>query len=153
MSENINFERRLHMRARFDETLYTGNKEIDEQHKELIGRIDKLLLLCENEKPAKREAITLLDYLADYTDYHFAEEEKLQEELGYPGIVEHKKKHEELRQTVRDLHEMLAEQEGPTDEFVKQVSENVAEWLYFHIRGFDRSVAEYAFMRENHNRL
>lgn len=141
------------MRAKFDETLFTGNSVIDEQHRELIDRIDKLLILCENEKPAKREAIQLLDYLSDYVEYHFAEEEELQRKLEYPGLEEHKRKHEELRQTVRDLHEMLMEQEGPTEAFVKQVSENVAEWLYFHIRGFDRSVAEYAFMRENHNRL
>ena len=149
----LKVERGHTMRALFDETLYTGNDIIDEQHKELIGRIDKLLLLCENEKPAKREAIQLLDYLSDYTDYHFAEEEKLQEELGYPGLAEHKKKHEELRAVVRELHEMLVELEGPTEEFVKQVYENVAEWLYYHIRGFDRSVAEYAFMRENASRL
>ena len=141
------------MRAKFDDTLFTGNSVIDEQHRELIDRIDKLLILCENEKPAKREAIQLLDYLSDYTDYHFAEEEKLQEEVGYPGIKEHKKKHEELRQTVRELHDMLVEQEGPTEEFVKQVYGNVAEWLYYHIKGFDRSVAEFIFIRENPDRI
>ena len=44
---------------------------------------------------------------------------------------------------------MLEEQEGPTDEFVEQVNKNVTAWLYNHIRGFDRSVAEYRFMRDN----
>lgn len=141
------------MRAYFDETLFTGNTTIDEQHKELIDRINKLMILCENEKPAKKEAIKMLEYLADYTEYHFAEEEKLQEEIEYPGREEHKKKHDELRRTVEVLHEMLEEQEGPTEDFVKQVYENVAEWLYYHIRGFDRSVAEFVFMRENENRL
>lgn len=141
------------MRAYFDETLFTGNTTIDEQHKELIDRINKLMILCENEKPAKKEAIKMLEYLADYTEYHFAEEEKLQEEIEYPGREEHKKKHDELRRTVEILHEMLEEQEGPTEDFVKQVYENVAEWLYYHIRGFDRSVAEFVFMRENENRL
>ena len=141
------------MRAYFDETLFTGNTTIDEQHKELIDRLNKLMILCENEKPAKKEAIKMLEYLADYTEYHFAEEEKLQEEIEYPGREEHKKKHDELRRTVEVLHEMLEEQEGPTEDFVKQVYENVAEWLYYHIRGFDRSVAEFVFMRENENRL
>jgi len=119
----------------------------------LIDRINKLMILCENEKPAKKEAIKMLEYLADYTEYHFAEEEKLQEEIEYPGREEHKKKHDELRRTAEVLHEMLEEQEGPTEDFVKQVYENVAEWLYYHIRGFDRSVAEFVFMRENENRL
>ncbi len=141
------------MRAYFDETLFTGNPTIDEQHRELIDRINKLMILCENEKPAKREAIQLLGYLADYTEYHFTEEEKLQETIGYPGLEEHKKRHDELRRAVEVLHEMLEEQEGPTAEFVNKVYENVAEWLYHHIRGFDRSVAEFVFMRENENRL
>mgnify|MGYP000140394311 CR=1 FL=1 len=34
----------------------------------------------------------MLNYLATYTDYHFKEEEKLQEEIEYPGIKEHKEK-------------------------------------------------------------
>ena len=48
---------------------------------------------------------------------------------------------------------MLEDQEGPTPEFVEQVNKNVTEWLYYHIRTFDRSVAEYKFMRDNGDRL
>ena len=84
----------------------------------------------------------MLDYLADYTDFHFKAEEKLQEEVGYPGITEHKKKHEEFKKTVAQLYEML-EKEGPTDEFTAAVNEQVTEWLYGHIKGFDCSVATY----------
>ncbi len=136
------------MRAEFDETLVTGNEMIDGQHKELIDRINKLLDSCEvgNDKLA---AIKMLDYLADYTDFHFGEEEKLQESIEYPGIEQHKKEHEKLRRVVEELHEMLEEQEGPTDAFVAQVNENVIDWLYNHIKGFDRSVAEYKNMRGN----
>ncbi len=136
------------MRAEFDETLVTGNEMIDGQHKELIDRINKLLDSCEigNDKLA---AIKMLDYLADYTDFHFGEEEKLQEAIEYPGIEQHKKEHEKLRRVVEELHEMLEEQEGPTNAFVAQVNENVIDWLYNHIKGFDRSVAEYKNMRKN----
>lgn len=144
---------REEFRVEFDETLFTGNATIDEQHKELIDRINKVMILCENDKVPKKEAVQLLGFLGDYVEFHFGEEEKLQEEIGYPGIADHKKKHEELRNTVKALHEMLEEQEGPTAEFVEQVYKNVAEWLLYHIRGFDRSVAEFAFMRENENRL
>ena len=140
------------MRAQFDETLFTGNELIDSQHKELIDRICKLQILCENDKPAKEEAIQLLGYLSDYTDFHFGEEEKLQASIEYPGIADHKKKHEELRGTVKKLKEML-ETEGATEAFVESLNKDVTEWLYYHIKGFDRSVAEYAFMRDNDNRL
>ncbi|MDO5424424.1 MAG: hemerythrin family protein [Eubacteriales bacterium] len=136
------------MYAEFDETLITGNDMIDAQHKELIEKINKLLQSCE-DRSDKIGAIKMLDYLADYTDFHFGAEEKLQEEIGYPGLAEHKKKHEELRQVVKELSEMLHEEEGPTDAFVERVNENVTNWLYVHIKSFDRSVAEYKYMREN----
>ena len=140
------------MYAEFDDTLVTGNEMIDSQHKELIGRINDLLRSCEEEADL-RAAVKMLNYLADYTEYHFGEEEALQAAIGYPGIEEHKKKHEELRKTVEELHEMLEEQEGPTKAFVEQVNKNVTEWLFYHIRSFDRSVSEYKFMRNNEERL
>ena len=140
------------MYAKFDDSLVTGNEMIDSQHKELISRINDLLVKAEN-KVDKVGAVNMLAHLDEYTDFHFAAEEKLQEEIGYPGIEEHKKKHEELRQTVKELREMLEEEEGPTEAFVAQVNQKVVEWLYGHIQSFDRSVAEYKFMRDNHERV
>ena len=140
------------MYVTFDDTLVTGNEMIDSQHKEWIDRINQLMKSCETDKE-KQAAMKMLDYMADYADFHFAAEEKLQEEIGYPGIEEHKKKHEEFRRTVQELHEMLEEQEGPSDAFVKAGEENVMKWLTFHIQSFDRSVAEYKYMRDNAERL
>ena len=140
------------MYAEFDDSLVTGNEMIDSQHKVLIEKINDLVASCE-QKRDKLSAVRMLNYLADYTEFHFQAEEKLQEEIGYPGLAEHKKKHEELRQTVEDLHQMLEEEGGPSDAFVDQLNKKVIEWLYYHIKGFDRSVAEYRFMRDNTERL
>lgn len=140
------------MRAEFDESLVTGNEMIDGQHKELIDKINKLLDSCETSKD-KVVAVQTLDYLADYTEFHFGEEEKLQESINYPAMPEHKKEHDKLRAVVKELYNMLEEEEGPSNAFVEQVNVNVIEWLYRHIKGFDRSVAEYKFMNENSERL
>lgn len=140
------------MYAKFDDSLVTGNEMIDSQHKELIEKINALLRSC-SEEPDKKAAMKMLDYLAEYTEFHFDAEEKLQQEIGYPGYAEHKKKHEELRRVVEELHDMLEEQEGPSDEFAQQVRTQVVDWLYYHIKGFDRSVAEFKFMRDNDARL
>lgn len=140
------------MRAEFDDSLVTGNEMIDTQHKELIDKINNLLESCELGKD-KITAVKTLEYLADYTEFHFGEEEKLQAEIAYPGIEEHKAEHNKLIQVVEELHEMLEEEEGPTAAFVEQVNKNVIEWLYKHIKGFDRSVAEYKNMRGNSEML
>lgn len=138
--------------AKFDDNLITGNEMIDGQHKELIDRINGLLKSCQEGK-GKTAAMKTLEYLSEYTEFHFQAEEKLQEEISYPGIAEHKAKHAEFKNAVEELHQMLEEQEGPTDAFVEAVQKNVVEWLYYHIKGFDRSVAEYKFMRNNSDLL
>ena len=130
------------MQAIFDDSLKTGNELIDGQHKELIDKINNLVTCCK-EGGGKLQAIKMLDYLADYTDFHFSAEEELQEKVSFPGIAEHKQKHAEFKQAVAELHEMLAEEEGPTDAFVEAVNKNVIEWLYVHIKGFDRAVADF----------
>lgn len=135
------------MYAVFNENLHTGNELIDGQHKEIIEKINKLVAACENGS-CQLESIKMLDYLADYTEYHFQEEEALQKEVGYPGLEEHKKRHDEFRVAVKELHEMLEEEEGPSPRFVKAVQDNVIDWFYRHIRGFDSSVAAYLRLRE-----
>lgn len=134
------------MNIEFDESLITGNEMIDAQHKELIERIAKLITCCE-QNGGKLEAIKVLDFLDEYVEYHFSAEEKLQEEFEYPGIAEHKEKHAEFKEAVKELYEMLEEVEGPTEEFVNAVKKNVLDWLFGHIKGFDCSVASYVNMR------
>lgn len=126
----------------FTDDLVTGNTLIDGQHKELIGKINDLLRTCETGD-GKKKALNTLDYLEEYTNFHFSQEEALQEEIGYPGLKEHQAKHKEFVQSIKELYEMLEEQEGPTDAFVQQVNKNVVDWFVNHIRGFDRAVAEF----------
>ena len=134
--------------AKFTDELMTGNALIDSQHRELIDKINDLVQACESGD-AKVKALKTLNYLEDYTYFHFGQEEALQEEIGYPGIALHKEKHQEFVNAVKELFEMLEEQEGPTDAFVEQVNKNVIEWFYNHIQGFDRSVAEYKNLKNN----
>ena len=103
---------------------------------------------CENGV-CQLEAIRMLDFLSDYTDFHFREEEALQEKAGYPGLSEHKARHEEFRKSVEELHEMLVEEEGPSERFTKAVHDNVINWFYDHIKGFDSSVASFIHLKES----
>ncbi len=140
------------MYAEFHDNLITGNEMIDSQHRELIQKINDLLKSCEKSND-KAVAVKTLDFLMDYTEYHFNAEEQLQKDIGYPGYAKHKAQHDLFRQSIGELHEMLEEEEGPSPAFVKRVQDKVIEWLYVHIQGFDRSVAEYKFMRESNERL
>ena len=71
--ENITKQERQmvkYMYAVLSDNLLTGNDKIDGQHKELISKINKLVKSCENGS-CQIESIKILDYLADYTEFHF----------------------------------------------------------------------------------
>ena len=125
-----------YMYAVFKNNLLTGNELIDAQHKELINRINKLVSACENGV-CQLEAIRMVDFLSDYTDFHFREEEALQDKSGYPGHKEHKERHEEFRQSVEELHEMLVEEEGPSAAELHAAQVNaMTEELFVAVRGW-----------------
>lgn len=134
------------MKIVFDDSLYTGNELIDSEHKELIDRANKLMDSCE-KGTEKVTAVKTLDFLMDYTDIHFSDEEKLQQETGYDKYQQHKEQHDLFKKSVDELRQMLEEEEGPTDAFVSAVNKNVGQWLVNHIQGWDKAVAEYVRSR------
>ena len=136
------------MTIEFDDTLVTKNELIDSQHKELISRIKQFVDSCE-ESGGKLKAIKMLDYLDEYTNSHFTAEEELQKEAGYPDYDNHHKKHEEFKETIKELTEYLEELEGPNKDFVDKVKTEVVDWLFRHIKAADRSVAEYINLHNN----
>ena len=140
------------MNITFDDNLITGNKTIDSQHQELIDRIRQFVAACESGD-SKIKAIKMLDYLDEYTNFHFQEEEELQKKVSYPEFSGHHAKHEEFKTSIQELYDYLNENEGPDDQFIEQVKRNVVAWLFQHIKTFDRSVAEYIHLHDNSERL
>ncbi|MCI5943425.1 MAG: hemerythrin family protein [Eubacterium sp.] len=131
----------------FDDTLITGNDTIDNQHKELIDRISKFVHSCEDGADIAT-SLEMLDYLKEYTSFHFSAEEKLQEDVSYPGLAEHRKKHEEYKATLEALSSSLKEK-GADANTSEEIKESVVDWLFNHIKVFDRSVAEFIHLYEN----
>ena len=87
----------------------------------------------------------------EYTNFHF-KEEKLQENAGYPEYEKHHENMKSLKKTIQELQRIPSGYEGPTEQFSELVQKNVIDWLFGHIKTYDRSVAEFIFMRENPDR-
>lgn len=69
--------------------------EVDEQHKELVNRLNRLNDAVKNNE--SRESIyRIIDDVIAFTRLHFATEEQLMVQSGYPEIEAHKNKHKEL---------------------------------------------------------
>lgn len=123
----------------WSDDLKTGNLTIDTQHKQLIKAIQDLLDACKAGK-VKETTTRTMKFLAEYTAKHFGDEEKLQQQYGYPDYPRHKTLHDGFKKTVADLQKEL-EKDGPTISVVAKVNSNVGNWLVTHIKKEDVKVA------------
>lgn len=125
----------------WDDNLATGVKEIDQQHKEIFARFNKLFAAC-SEGKGKEEVATLILFLRDYIHSHFAAEEKLQIKSDYPLHAAHKSQHTSFMHDVERL-ERSVQEEGATLSLVIQTNKTLASWLVQHIGKTDMEFAKF----------
>ena len=115
--------------------LSVGIELIDEQHKMLIKHLNDLSQSLESgQGPAK--VGSTLNFLIDYTNFHFTEEETHMAGNDYPALDGHKKKHEEFKATLSNLEEDL-EEEGATQSLADSIDTLLVKWLFDHITSVD----------------
>jgi len=122
-------------------SLETGNAIVDNQHKQLFAELNKLFQAYRSgqEKQGMKKT---LDFMLEYTLKHFADEEKLQEECGYPEYLEHKRLHDEFRSLIKALDVKLS-QNGPTEDLILEVYTVLHEWLVSHIKTEDLKIVQH----------
>ena len=113
---------------------------IDGHHKRLVEMTSTLLQGLKNGA-SKEDLDEALDFLIDYTDYHFVEEEKLFRRYGYPEADDHHGQHEALLARVVALKDKMGVK-GEEPKVVKFLK----DWIINHILAEDRKYA--AFLNE-----
>jgi hemerythrin len=121
--------------------LATGVHEIDNQHREIFNRVNRLSAAC-SEGKGKEEVLRLLLFLDDYIQQHFAAEQRLQLRHGYPGYAAHKAEHAHLIADVARLTTAFRE-EGATLALVIMTNKTLASWLVKHIGKTDMELTKY----------
>jgi len=116
-----------------DEAYGLGHELIDSQHKRLIEMINDLhdaLARGQVTEGVRRGIIGIVEY----TQTHFADEERVMEELGWPGLKEHRKKHHAL---IRDVQRLLIRLRSGEDVGPLELLGFFRQWLIEHIEGED----------------
>ena len=121
--------------------LATGVPEIDNQHKEIFNRFDKLFAACSAGR-GKEEVLQLIGFLEDYIKEHFAAEEKLQLRYANPDYSSHKSQHSKFIAEVAQLSAAFRD-EGATLPLVIQTNKTLSSWLVQHIAKVDAEFAAY----------
>lgn len=111
--------------------LNTNIHVIDEQHKKIVEFINQLVDVHGAED---RMIISdVISELVDYTVSHFAYEEALMEQAGYPFLEPHKKVHKLF---VDKVNAYVKRFESGED-IVKELIALLKKWLINHIRNED----------------
>lgn len=109
--------------------LEIGNEILDEQHKSLIQLINNI-----SPSVGEQGLAWVMDELADYLFYHFAEEEDLLQRYRYHDLEEHKAEHQGFMvEVIRLTCEMETKRVDPDN-----VREYMLNWLINHIETADR---------------
>ncbi|MCK5037587.1 MAG: hemerythrin family protein [Thermoplasmata archaeon] len=125
----------------WNDDLSVGIGLIDEQHKTLIQRLAQLSNAVNTSKGAS-EILKSLEFMYDYTNFHFADEEKQMEKYNYPGLEGQKKMHAEFIKAIKQLEEDF-EEEGATGPLADSINTFLMNWLVKHIKGEDAKFGTY----------
>ena len=115
-------------------------RTIDSDHKELFDTVNQLHAAIEQKRPHDEISFTI-SLLARYVKDHFAREEQIMAQYGYPKLAQHKTQHQRLRhmvQAIRRIHEEDPDRLDP-DKLLKFLS----DWLTNHIIRSDMEYASY----------
>ena len=129
------------MGIKWTSDLSVGVTEIDNQHKEIFSRMDRLFAAC-SEGRGKDEVLQLLLFLEEYVKEHFAAEERLQLRHAYPDYAVHKSEHTRFMADVERLTREFRT-EGATLSLVILTNKTLTSWLLQHITRTDMAFAAY----------
>jgi hemerythrin len=130
------------MKIEWQDSYSIGVEEIDRQHKQLINTYNAFFTAYFDGK-ADREVVRLLGFLEEYAAVHFADEEALQQRIGFPDYQQHRQQHQELTQKVAELKARI-NKEGLSADLVSSAGLLMTGWLIEHISVMDRAIGEFA---------
>jgi hemerythrin len=117
-----------------------GIKSIDDQHKELFNRINRLF--DELPKGNKDVVLKVLDFLDDYTVFHFNAEQNLMAKANYPGLNDHIQQHEWFKEQISSFKDEVGSK-GVGVTLTVKLNKVLVDWLINHVTKTDIQYVPY----------
>ncbi len=117
----------------------TGIKKVDDEHKVLVGMIDRLEKAMERGE-AEEVLGPVLRNLVEYVRFHFRNEEEVMARINFPDLRRHKVLHRDLvNEVARILNDLKRDRLWTIPELVGFLQ----HWLADHILGEDVKIGQY----------
>ena len=127
----------------WEENLNICVQNIDEQKQKIADHINRIYQKHE-EKAEPRVLFDLLNDLGEGLRIHFALEEKIMQQLGYPELAEHRKLHKFFIRKTLNLRRLISDD---PDNIRDEALVFLGHWLVEHIRTEDQRFGPYARTR------
>jgi CRP/FNR family transcriptional regulator len=116
-----------------------GVAAVDRQHRRLFDLSNRFYQAACHR--ARRAALhRVFDELLEYAGYHFAEEERLMEQIDYPHLMAHRAHHVRLAEQVRRYRAQLRAGVGGAE---AQAAGFLKMWLHSHVLDADRQIGAF----------
>lgn len=115
--------------TQWDQRFATGYALVDQQHQHLFAMVGELQRAIVSKHGTQRVLPTLLQ-LASYVGEHFATEEQMMQERGYPNLDRHRGCHMDL--TAR-TSAIIADFRHGQHELSAALSDFLSDWIRQHI--------------------
>ena len=124
---------------KWNQTFSVKVDKMDEQHRQLFDLINAFY--DEVGKQSQKQLILeLIKGMKTYTILHFSEEEELMRQHNYPGLMQHKKEHDNFIQKVTDLEEKYSS--GKMIISI-DITNFLKDWINDHIESSEQRYSEY----------
>jgi hemerythrin len=123
------------------QSLSSGVKIIDEQHKALLDLTNDLFNHCLGDEKAEKEYFkSVIMEAVEYTKNHFKTEEKMMIATKFEGYSKHKREHDQFILTVVDLVKKFNETQKIS---LIQFTRYLKDWILTHIANTDKLYFDY----------
>jgi len=125
----------------WDEHLKIGIQELDEQHRQLVEKMNDMSR-CIGEGKGASQLKEILDFISNYSKEHFRTEEGYMERYDYPNLHEQQEHHRGFKKDIKEVMNRV-EDEGFTEDIAEKINEYIIRWFLRHLRYEDQKFGEF----------
>ncbi|HKJ43242.1 MAG TPA: bacteriohemerythrin [Sunxiuqinia sp.] len=123
----------------WSEKLSVNILEIDNQHKKLVGMLNKLFDAMQIGR-SNEVLRPLLVNMVDYAKHHFATEEKYVEKYNYPEAEKHISKHKEF---IAKINQFIKDFNSGKIGLSSEILHFLRTWITEHIQGVAKQYSDF----------